>query len=104
MPVKPSYVVATPGHCHFDEDKARALANHGLLHFVAKGTRRGTNGVTPEQTRLNPRIGLVATAAARTLPTVKPCKAPALTSRADPLRSRMILERPAQTFDVIGCH
>src|ERR1700722_9574349 len=71
MPVKPSYVVATPGHCHFDEDKARALANHGLLHFVAKGTRRGTNGVTPEQTRLNPRIGLVATAAARTLPTFR---------------------------------
>ena len=71
MPVKPSYVVATPGHCHFDEDKARALANLGLLRFVAKGTRRGSDGIPPEQTRLNPKIGLAAYIAALTLPTFR---------------------------------
>jgi glycosyltransferase involved in cell wall biosynthesis len=66
-----SFVVATPSHCGFDEDKARVLATHGLLHFVAKGTRRGTEGVSPSLTRLNPRIGLVYTAAAMTLSTFK---------------------------------
>ncbi len=69
MVAKPSFVVATPVHCHFDEDKARVLASHGMLHFVAKGTRRGTTGVPAELTRLNPKIGLVFTAAAMTFRT-----------------------------------
>lgn len=64
-----SFVVATPGHCSFDEDKARVLAAHDMLHFVAKGTRRGTEGVSPSLTRLNPKIGLVFTAAGRLLST-----------------------------------
>ncbi len=67
MADKPAFVVATPVHCHFDEDKARALSRQGRLRFVAKGTRRGTEGVPGELTRLNPRIGLVFTAAAMTL-------------------------------------
>jgi glycosyltransferase involved in cell wall biosynthesis len=71
MSDKASYVVASPGHCHFDEDKARALAAKGLLRFVAKGTRRGTVGVPPELTRLNPKIGLVFTAAAMTISNFK---------------------------------
>lgn len=66
-----SFVVATPGHCSFDEDKARVLAAQGLLHFVAKGTRRGTEGVPPSLTRLNPKIGLVFTLAGKMLSTFK---------------------------------
>ncbi len=70
MVAKSSFVVATPVHCHFDEDKARVLAKHGLLHFVAKGTRRGTRRTCrKELTRLNPKIGLVFTAAAMTFRT-----------------------------------
>jgi glycosyltransferase involved in cell wall biosynthesis len=67
MPEKQKFVVATPGHCEFDEDKARVLAAHGLLHFLAKGTRRGARDVPPELTRLNPKIGLVFTGAAYAL-------------------------------------
>jgi len=49
------------------DDNARALERHGLLRFLALGTRRGTIGVPPERTRLNPCIGLCTYAAARTL-------------------------------------
>lgn len=63
---KPSFVVATPGRSVCD-DNARALHRHGLLRFLALGTRRGAAGVPPEFTRLNPKIGLAAYAAARTL-------------------------------------
>lgn len=58
------FVVATPARTVCD-DNARALENHHLLRFIALGTRRGTAGVPPERTRLNPRIGLAAYAAAR---------------------------------------
>jgi glycosyltransferase involved in cell wall biosynthesis len=54
---KPNFVVATPARTVCDEN-ARALERHGLLRFIALGTRRGISGVSPEHTRLNPRIGL----------------------------------------------
>ena len=69
-PVNPAtgkFVVATPGRTVCD-DNARALERIGALRFIALGTRRGTAGVPPERTRLNPLIGLVAYAAAKTLP------------------------------------
>lgn len=58
------FVVATPARTVCD-DNARALENYQLLRFIALGTRRGTAGVPPERTRLNPRIGLAAYAAAK---------------------------------------
>ena len=51
------------------DDNARVLEQHGLLRFIALGTRRGTAGVPPERTRLNPLIGLFTYIAARTLST-----------------------------------
>jgi hypothetical protein len=51
------FVVATPARTVCD-DNARALERAGLLRFIALGTRRGTAGVPPERTRLNPLIGL----------------------------------------------
>jgi glycosyltransferase involved in cell wall biosynthesis len=60
------FIVATPGRSVCD-DNARALYHHGLLRFLALGTRRGTKGVPLEFTRLNPKIGLAAYIAARTL-------------------------------------
>ncbi|MDB6016926.1 MAG: hypothetical protein JWR19_1415 [Pedosphaera sp.] len=65
------FAVAAPGHVQFDEDKARALLHHGSLRLLALGTRRGATGVPTELTRLNPRIGLAAYAAARTLSNFK---------------------------------
>src|SRR5207245_2629207 len=56
QPQTAQFVVATPQRSVCD-DNARALAQHGLLRFLALGTRRGTEGVPPEQTRLNPLIG-----------------------------------------------
>ncbi|MGD0207876.1 MAG: glycosyltransferase family 4 protein [Verrucomicrobiota bacterium] len=61
------FVVATPARTVCD-DNARALERHGRLRFIALGTRRGTTGVPPERTRLNPWLGLLAYATARTLP------------------------------------
>jgi hypothetical protein len=66
-PATGKFVVATPGRTVCD-DNARALERIGALRFIALGTRRGTAGVPPERTRLNPLIGLVAYAAAKTLP------------------------------------
>lgn len=60
------FVVTTPARSVCD-DNARALENHGLLRFIALGTRKGTRGVPPERTRLKPAIGLAAYIAARTL-------------------------------------
>jgi starch synthase len=61
------FAVATPARTVCD-DNARALERHGRLRFIALGTRRGTAGVPPERTRLNPWIGLLAYATTRTLP------------------------------------
>lgn len=66
MKSHPNFIVATPGRSVCD-DNARALYQHGLLRFLALGTRRGTTGVPRERTRLNPRIGLCAYVAFRTL-------------------------------------
>lgn len=60
------FVVATPGRSVCD-DNARALSKMGALRFIALATRRGTDGIPREQTRLNPWIGLWTTLAARTL-------------------------------------
>ena len=60
------FVVATPGRSVCD-DHARVLAKHQALRYLCLGTRRGVDGVPPENTRLNPSIGLVAYAAARSL-------------------------------------
>jgi glycosyltransferase involved in cell wall biosynthesis len=62
----PRFVVATPQRTVCD-DNARALEKIGRLRFLALGTRRGTAGVAPERTRLNPWIGLWSYTAARTL-------------------------------------
>ena len=62
----PKFVVATPARSVCDEN-ARALEQVNQLRFIALGTRRGTAGVSPEHTRLNPWIGLCAYVAARTL-------------------------------------
>jgi len=42
-----------------------------MLRFLALATRRGTAGIPPERTRLNPWIGLWTYAAARMLPTFR---------------------------------
>jgi alpha-maltose-1-phosphate synthase len=60
------FVVATPSRSVCD-DNARALERIGKLRFLALGTRRGTAGVPPDRTRLNPLIGLSAYLAAKTL-------------------------------------
>jgi glycosyltransferase involved in cell wall biosynthesis len=64
------FVVATPQRSVCDAN-ARVLERVGLLRFLALGTRRGTEGVSAENTRLNPWIGLCAYAAARTLGTIR---------------------------------
>src|ERR1700710_2338333 len=64
------FVVAAPARSVCDHN-ARALANHGLLRFLALGTRNGTKGVPPELTRLNPKVGLAAYAMARTFSTYR---------------------------------
>jgi len=72
------FIVATPSRSVCD-DNARALAQHGLLRFIALGTRRGTPGIAAELTRLNPKIGLASYAAARIFST----------ARAESLRFRL---------------
>jgi glycosyltransferase involved in cell wall biosynthesis len=61
------FVVATPGRSVCD-DNARVLERMNRLRFIALGTRRGTAGVPPERTRLNPWVGLWGYAAGRLLP------------------------------------
>src|SRR4051812_30203167 len=64
------FVVATPGRSVCD-DNARALERSGRLRFLALGTRRGTAGVAPERTRLNPWIGLATFLSASALPAIR---------------------------------
>ncbi len=66
-PQTSNFVVATPARTVCD-DNARALERRGALRLLALGTRRGTAGVPPERTRLNPWIGLWGYLGARTLP------------------------------------
>lgn len=65
--VKHQFVVATPARTVCD-DNARALEHCCQLRFLALGTRRGSTGIPPERTRLNPRIGLSAYIACKILP------------------------------------
>jgi glycosyltransferase involved in cell wall biosynthesis len=65
-----SFVVATPARTVCDEN-ARALLRHGLLRFIALGTRGGIKDVPEEFTRLNPKIGLAAYAFAKTFSTFR---------------------------------
>lgn len=60
------FVVATPNRSVCD-DNARALEQIRKLRFIALGTRRGTRGIPPERTRLNPLIGLSAYIAGKSL-------------------------------------
>jgi glycosyltransferase involved in cell wall biosynthesis len=64
MNVRQKFVVATPARSVCD-DNARALTRAGALRFLALGTRRGTAGVPPEQTRLRPIFGLLNYAASK---------------------------------------
>jgi glycosyltransferase involved in cell wall biosynthesis len=79
-----------------DDNFARALENHGLLDFYALGTRRGTRGVPPEHTRLQPLFGLFNYAVSVTLPTY----------RAESLRFRTygLFDRWAQSLLKPGQH
>ena len=52
-------------------DNARVLDRHGLLRFIALGTRRGTPGVSAEHTRLKAAIGLAVYLASKMLPPYK---------------------------------
>lgn len=60
------FVVATPSRSVCD-DNARALFRHQALRFIALGTRRGTGGIPPAQTRLQPIFGLLNYAAVKTV-------------------------------------
>jgi alpha-maltose-1-phosphate synthase len=61
-----AFVVATPSRSVCDNN-ARALERLGRLRFIALGTRRGTAGIPPERTQLNPWIGLQAYISAKIL-------------------------------------
>jgi glycosyltransferase involved in cell wall biosynthesis len=61
------FVVASFARCGHD-NFARVLDQHGLLDFYALGTRRGTQGVSLEHTRLQPIFGLLNYASSVLLP------------------------------------
>ncbi len=89
-----SFVVASFARCGHD-NFARSLEKHGLLAFYALGTRRGTEGVSEQHTRLKPAFGLLAYAATRFLPT---SRAESFRFRLYPLYDRWVrsLLRPGQ--------
>ncbi len=83
------FIVATPQRSVCD-DNARALEGEGLLRFLALGTRRGTAGVPPERTRLNPWLGLATYAAVRTM---SPFRAESFRFRLLPWFDRWVLKQ-----------
>src|SRR5208337_4724681 len=83
---QPGFVVASFSRCGHD-NFARALEKHDLLDFYALGTRRGTQGVSPAHTRLNPVFGLMNYALARCLP---PFQSESLRFRLFPLFDRWV--------------
>jgi len=91
-----SFVVASFGRCGHD-NFARVLEKHGLLAFYALGTRRGTEGVSPQHTRLNPVFGLLNYLAAKCLP---PFQAESFRFRLYPLFDRWVrsLLHPGQNL------
>jgi starch synthase len=64
---RPQFVVATPLRSVCDEH-ARVLSRSGWLRLYAIGTRRGTEGIPPERTRVLPAWGAANYAVARLLP------------------------------------
>ena len=76
-----SFVVATPARSVCD-DFARFFQKQGLLRLYAIGTRRHTQGIDHERTRLFPIIGAMAYIAAKTL---SPYRAEWFRSRLHPL-------------------
>jgi glycosyltransferase involved in cell wall biosynthesis len=60
------FVVASPGHASIYDNEALALHRHGLLKFIAMGTRRGVDGLPMDVTRLLPSFGLWTYATAKT--------------------------------------
>lgn len=79
------------GHDYF----ARVLEKHGRLDFYALGTRRGTQGVSPEHTRLQPWFGLLNYAFAKAL---RPFQAESARYRLYPLFDQWVKSqlRPGQ--------
>jgi alpha-maltose-1-phosphate synthase len=61
------FVVAVPQRTNYYNAFAEALHDLGALRSYMLGTRRGTAGVPPERTRLNPWIGLKTFVAAKFL-------------------------------------
>src|SRR5208282_2061331 len=95
VPFSPgSFVVASFGRGARDIF-ARVLEKHGLLAFYALGTRRGTQGVSGQHTRLRPVFGLLNYMAATCLPTFQ---AESFRFRLYPLFDRWVrsLLRPGQ--------
>ena len=80
------FVVATLARSVCD-DNARVLESHGLLRFIALGTRLGTAGVSAEHTRLNPAIGLATYAAWKLL---SPYRAESFRFRLHPWLDRWV--------------
>jgi glycosyltransferase involved in cell wall biosynthesis len=78
---KGKFLVVAPGRSVCD-DNARVLERLGRLRFIALGTRRGTAGIPPERTRLNPLIGLLTYLSAKT---VSPFQAESFRFRLHPL-------------------
>ena len=93
---QPRFVVASFARCGHD-NFARVLEKHALLDFYALGTRRGTQGVSPAHTRLNPAFGLMNYALAKCLP---PFQAESMRFRLFPLFGRWVksLLRPGQNL------
>jgi glycosyltransferase involved in cell wall biosynthesis len=91
-----SFVVASFNRCGHDYF-ARVLEKHGLLSFYALGTRRGTEGVSAQHTRLNPVFGLLNYIACRCL---SPYQSESFRFRLYPLFDRWVrsLLRPGQHF------
>jgi glycosyltransferase involved in cell wall biosynthesis len=96
----PQFVVATPQRSVCD-DNARALERAGCLRFLALGTRRGTSGVPPERTLLNPAIGLLTYAAART---IRPYYAEAFRFRLLPWFDHWVLNHLRQGDHIISSY
>jgi Glycosyl transferases group 1 len=67
----PRFIVASPGHGSIYDNEALVLYKHGLLGFIAMGTRRGVAGLPAEVTRLKPAFGLMNYLACRTMSTFK---------------------------------
>jgi glycosyltransferase involved in cell wall biosynthesis len=94
------FVVATPARSVCD-DNARALERHGLLKFIALGTRRGTTDVPPERTRLNPFFGLFTYFTARLLSNDR---AESLRFRLHPLFDRWVRRQLAPGDHIISSY